>query len=271
MPPVKPAQPPETVFITGASGGLGEALAYSLATRGAVLVLGARRLKNLDSVARRCRALGAAAAWTARLDVASEESARRFCRAMLKKTGERCDTLVNNAGIHTFGGVAEMPAGMLEKILAVNAVGPARMVRLLSRPLRQARGQVVMVSSSLAWRGLPRAGAYAASKAALDRLAESLRDEMAPHGVHVMTVHPGVIDTALRDHAPSLGGRPSREGLPLAATAEGTARKISAAMARRKKRLVTAPWPLRLMFGGLSVIWPSILDRVFAGKDASRP
>jgi NAD(P)-dependent dehydrogenase (short-subunit alcohol dehydrogenase family) len=145
------------------------------------------------------------------------------------------------------------------------------MIWALLPALRLSGGQVVQISSSLAWRSLPAAAAYSASKACLDRFTESLRDEEAPRGISVLSVHPGVITTPLRDRALYSGQRPSSKGLIFPATASWTAEKIAGAIQARRNRLVTVPWVLRLAMRSVVLLWPGLADRLAKGKDARRP
>src|SRR5688500_17532863 len=178
-------------IITGASAGIGHALAKQLSCRGARLLLTARRLDRLqalnDEVGGRHHVLQA--------DVSRSEDCRRIVEACVERFG-RIDTLVANAGYGMLCPVAETPLQDVEKILRTNILGTTECVRhavarmRTQTPRDSCRGQVVIVSSAAARRGLPFYGWYAATKAAQLSLAESLRVELAPDGIAVTSVHP---------------------------------------------------------------------------------
>ena len=262
--------PAEVVWISGASSGLGRALALSLAKRGAVLVLGARRLKELKAVAVECLQAGAKAAWAGRLDVASQASVKSFVKQGLKASGQRADLLINNAGLHLFGKIDELTEANLDKAFKINMKGPIWMVQSLLPALKKARGGIIQISSCHAFRGMAGAGGYSASKAALDRITESLRDELAIHQVRVMTVHPGVIATDLRKHALVEGPEPQGK-LPMPLAASLVADRIIKAYDKGQARLFVAPWPVRFFYRVINWLMPGLVDAKMKSVDARKP
>src|SRR2546426_12636387 len=163
------------VVITGASRGLGAALARELARRGGRLVLVARGARDLDEVAGAIRAAGSEAHAIA-ADVGVREEAYAIAGAAAALVGD-VDLLVHNAS--TLGAVplrllADTACEDLERVLAVNVVGPFRLTKALAGPMiLRGRGLVVNLSSDAAIAAYPRWGAYGASKAALDHLART--------------------------------------------------------------------------------------------------
>ena len=236
----------KVVLVTGASSGLGEALAHELARCGATLALASRGLAQLEHVAAACKRLGAHEARAYSLDVSRASDGQRVVEAVQRDFG-RIDVLINNAGVHGFASVAELPEGLFHEALEVNLFGPLRMIQAALPGLRQSKGMVVNVGSSLVFRAIPMGGAYSACKAALARLTEALRDEEARHGVHVLHVCPGVVLTKLRDNALTHGTQPqAQDKLPFPRSAEITAKEVVKAMQGKRREIISAAWPIRL-------------------------
>jgi NAD(P)-dependent dehydrogenase (short-subunit alcohol dehydrogenase family) len=187
------------VLITGASRGLGAALARVLARQGARLALVARGERALDEVAAAIRATGGEAHAIV-ADVGAKDEVYAIAGAAASLVGE-VEVLVHNAsdlGPVPLALLADTACEELERVLAVNVVGPFRLTKALAGPmlLRQ-RGLVVHVSSDAATAAYPRWGAYGASKAALDHLARIWAAELDGTGVRFFGVDPGEMDTAM--------------------------------------------------------------------------
>ncbi len=248
----------KVVLITGASSGLGEALAYELAGQGAKLALASRGLAQLEHVAAACVRLGAPAAQAYALDVTSAADAERVLAYVARDFG-RLDALINNAGVHAFATVAEMPEGLFREALDVNLFGPLRLIQAALPALRQSKGMVVNIGSNLSFRAIPTGGAYSASKGALARLSEALRDEEAKNGVHVLHACPGVVLTKLRQNALSHRVEPqSQDQLPFPRSAQVTAKEIVAGMRAKKRELISAAWMVK--------VWVKVLVPWFGGS-----
>jgi short-subunit dehydrogenase len=249
------------VLITGASSGLGEALALELAKKGAALALASRSLSRLEAVAAHCKAQGAPEVRVYALDVTRASDGARVVEQVQKDFG-RLDVLINNAGVHAFATVADMPEGLIREALEVNLFGPLRLIQAALPALRQARGMVVNIGSNLAFRGIPTGGAYSATKGALARLTEALRDEEAKNGVHVLHACPGVVLTDLRENALTHGIAPqAQDTLPFPRSPEVTAREIVAAMQAKKREVITAAWMVKLWAKVLVPWFGWLLDR----------
>jgi NAD(P)-dependent dehydrogenase (short-subunit alcohol dehydrogenase family) len=187
------------VLITGASRGLGAALAAELARQGARLVLVARGAAALGEVAGAIRAVGGEAHAVA-ADVGSKDEVYAIAGTAASLVGE-VDLVVHNAS--TLGAVplpllADTACEDLERVLAVNVLGPFRLTKALAGPmLLRGRGLVVHLSSDAAVAPYPRWGAYGASKAALDHLARIWAAELEGTGVRFFGVDPGEMDTEM--------------------------------------------------------------------------
>jgi NAD(P)-dependent dehydrogenase (short-subunit alcohol dehydrogenase family) len=190
----------EVIVITGASDGIGAEMARQLArSRGkdVALVLAARKVEQLQSVADACTALGALAL-VVPTDVCDQSQCRHLIAAAAERFG-RIDALVNNAGrsAHAlFEDVQDL--GWYEDLMRVNLWGSVWCTHAALPYLKASRGRLVAVSSLAGLVGVPGRSAYGASKFAMSGFFESLRAELKPHGVSVTTAYPGVVDTRIR-------------------------------------------------------------------------
>jgi len=183
------------VFITGASSGVGAALAEEYAAPGTVLGLVARRKERLAAVAQRCRTLGASVQ-TYRLDVTDGSALQRAAQAFLKRT-QRIDVVIANAGVggwkHPLTSDIDAMVGMVD----VNVNGVIHtLAPFFAQMVKQEYGHLVAVSSIASFRGLP-GGVYAATKAAVRYLMDGWRIDLASHGVTVTTVFPGFVESEM--------------------------------------------------------------------------
>ncbi len=194
-----------TVVVTGASSGIGRALARAWARRGSTLVLSGRDQVSLARVAREVEGDGGKAVVIA-ADVTREEDRKRLIEGALARTG-RLDVLVNNAGRGYYGSAAGIDLGELEALFALNVFAPLRLVQLGLDALTRSGGTIVMLSSVAGVVAAPRMGAYAASKFALEALSMALRAELVGAGVRVVVVRPGPVATRFRENSISREGR----------------------------------------------------------------
>jgi NADP-dependent 3-hydroxy acid dehydrogenase YdfG len=173
--------------VTGASSGIGAAVARELAAAGMALVLGARRAERLAQVCAEIVVGGGRADWLV-TDIRDERQVEALVGAAIERHGQ-IDVLVNNAALGTLGTIAEGRTPEWRAILETNVLGPAIACRAaLRHMLPRGRGDIVNVSSAAARDGWPYLGLYAASKAGLAALSRALRAEVAPHGLRVMTI-----------------------------------------------------------------------------------
>jgi len=242
-----------TIAITGASSGIGAALARHLHARGAHVVLAARRLDRLQELAKELPGAQIIVA-----DVSKPED----CMALIAAV-PHLDTLVCNAGYGLAKPICvttedDWLALMRTNVLGTTACITAAVPVLRHRPLRNGwRGQIVIVSSALARRGRPDGGAYAATKAAQLSISEALRVELTEDKIAVTSVHP--IATTSEFTTVAVGWKTgSREPQQ---TAEYVAECIAKAIMRPRPEV----WPHRLSRWGLSLatLWPSLLDGYF--------
>jgi NAD(P)-dependent dehydrogenase (short-subunit alcohol dehydrogenase family) len=252
------------VIITGASTGIGRALALELAQHGARLSLAARNAEQLAAVAAECR-LRRGKAIAVPADVAERSQCENLIARTVQEYG-RIDTLVNNAGISMWAKFAEItdPA-VFEQIMQVNYMGSVYCTFYALPHLKQARGRIVGVSSVAGKNGVPTRSGYAASKHAMVGFFDTLRIELADDGVSVTMIYPDFVATEIRERAFGPDGRPLGKGnSPVreaeVMTAEQCAGLIVEAMARRQRELVMSP---RARFGQwLKLIAPGIVDNI---------
>ncbi len=197
----------KVVVLTGASSGIGQQLAQDLAKRKAVLHLIGRHAGRLQSITQSARELGAASALGHTIDFTdsaqSEEGTQVLSRAL-----QKCDYLIHSAGVCTLGEVSQAPIESLDLNYQVNLRGPYLLTQALLPKLIAAKGQVVFINSGAGLKAHPRWSQYAASKHGLKAVADSLREEVGPKGVRVMSVYPGRTATPMQASVRQMEGKP---------------------------------------------------------------
>jgi dehydrogenase/reductase SDR family protein 7B len=189
----------KVVWITGASSGIGEALAYELARRGAKLVLSARREPLLERVRGQCER--ASEHMIVPLDLSETDRMPATAAEVLERHG-RIDILINNGGISQRSTVSETALDVDRRIMDVNYLGTVAMTKaVLPSMLARGRGQIVVISSLMGKIHTPMRSAYAASKHALHGFFGCLRAEVHDRGVHVCVICPGYVHTEITKHA----------------------------------------------------------------------
>ena len=255
------------VVITGASSGIGRSVAERLAGRGAKLVLAARRSERLESIS---ASLGGGHLCV-RTDVSDPAQCQHLIRASVERFG-RIDTLVCNAGYGLIRPVADTSAEDILRLVRTNLIGTTECSRAALRwmPSQQfregLRGQIVVVSSAAARRGLPDFGAYTATKAAQLSVAEAMRVELRGTGIAVTTVHPVTTDTEFFRAAIRLSRArpPRRRGIEAFQSADAVAASITRAIERPRPEV----WPHRRfrLLMGLAVFAPRVADSIVAER-----
>ena len=188
--------PGTRAFITGASRGIGAALATALAERGATIGLAARSTDQLQALAESLPGEH----FVLECDVRSSDSVRDAIASFNEQAGG-IELLVANAGITHYGPFRDEPLDNALKMSEINWHGTLRTVHYgLPYMLDRARGQVVVISSGAALRSFPWAAVYGGTKAAQRLFAEALRHELSGTGVSLTTVYPGEVETSLHDH-----------------------------------------------------------------------
>lgn len=238
----------KTVVITGASSGIGRATAIEMARRGAHVVLGARRMAQLERVADECRALGVHAT-AFECDVTKPDD----CAKLIAHAGV-VDVLVNNAGFAVLDSIADAALDDLREMMDTNFFGAVHMTQaVLPQMLARGAGTIVNVSSICGIMGYARMGGYCATKFALVGFTEALRDEVLPRGVRVALVCPATTKSEFFVRA-ERNKMPGAEKLMRALSSETVARAVcNAAEDGRYRRIL----PLfAAMFMRLKEVFP---------------
>jgi len=186
---------PRSVLVTGASTGIGKAIALALHARGFVVFAGVRR--ESDGVALRREAGDRLE--PVLLDVTSQDSIGRAVAAISEQTGGELYGLVNNAGVGLGGPLEIVPIEETRKLMEVNVIGLLAVTQAFLPLLRKGQGRIVNIGSLAGIVAMPGGSSYAASKFAVQAITDSLRLELAPVGVQVSIVDPGAIESALWD------------------------------------------------------------------------
>jgi short-subunit dehydrogenase len=247
-----------TVIITGASMGIGRALARAWGDAHATLVLSARGREALEEVAADVQARGGRA--VAVPGDVTDEAHREALVARAASLGG-VDVLVNNAGRGFYAPALGIDVVKLRELFELNVVAPLRLVQLAAPHLARARGTVVMMSSVAGIVSAPRYAAYAASKFALEAIAMSLRSELAEVGVRVVVIRPGPVDTPFRANAERAAGLAGYDAPdPKAQPADEIARQTLRAVARSTPVVETSSF-VRVA-SATSRFAPAVLRRV---------
>ena len=239
------------VFITGASSGIGAALAAHYAARGAQLGLVARRAEVLAEIARGLP--GAPALYTA--DVADVQAMNEAAQDFMARFGV-ADIVIANAGV-SVGTLTEHAEDVaaFERVLRTNVVGLATTFQPFVAPMREARrGRLVGIASVAGMRGIPGAGAYSASKSAAITYLEALRIELRPSGVKVVTVCPGYVATPMT--------AVNKYRMPFILPADVAARRISRVIDAGRAYAVV-PWQMALVARAMKLLPNLLYDRLF--------
>jgi NAD(P)-dependent dehydrogenase (short-subunit alcohol dehydrogenase family) len=197
----------KVALVTGASSGIGRETAKAFAARGCRVVLGARRGDELAELAQEIEAQGGEAAWL-QTDVAVSGDVERLVGHAVETFG-RLDYAVNNAGVEgEFAGIADLSEDEFDRVLDINLKGVFLCMKHQSRAMLAAGsgGAIVNVGSINSFVGFPGGAAYATSKHGLVGLTSSVSAELAPQGIRVNLVCPGIIDTPMHHRARGLLG-----------------------------------------------------------------
>ena len=229
----------KVALVTGASRGVGLGLARQLVMRGAAVVMTARGARRLEaSHAALVRLGGAVEAVVG--DVADWADAERMVAAAIDRFG-RLDIVINNAGVSMRGQFVDLDPGVCRQTIDTNLLGAVYVTRAAIPHVVAASGHVVFVSSIAGLLGLPGASTYCASKGALTGLAESLRLELGPRGVHVGVAHLGFTEHDPEKTVLAADGTGVAPDRPAHHTQAQAARRILAQIVRREPTVVMTP------------------------------
>ena len=251
------------VFITGASSGIGSALARQYAKQGAFLGLAARRGEQLQALDETLTSAGSAQVHCYPLDVSDAAALRSAAEDFIARLGVP-DIVIANAGV-SLGTLTECAEDLevIKRIFEINVYGMAATFSPFIAAMRQrGRGRLVGIASVAGIRGLPGAGAYSASKAAAIAYLESLRVELRGSGVRVVTLCPGYIETPMT----AVNTYPMPFMLPADAAARRMARLIDAG-----RSYAVVPWQMAVVAKLLRVLPNPLFDLLFSRAGRKPP
>jgi short-subunit dehydrogenase len=243
-----------SILITGASSGLGEALALAYAAEGVHLFLSGRDSPRLSEVAVACRAKGAEVI-IAIIDVTDRARMTEWVTEVDRTAP--LDLVIANAGVSGGSGrLGEEPAEQIRRILSVNLDGLVNTVLPAIDVMRPRRhGQVVLMASLAGFRGLPSAPAYCASKAAVRVWGEGLRGALAKDGIGITVICPGFVKTRMT--------AANRFPMPFLMSAEKAGSLMRRGIDTNRAR-VAFPWPMAALAWLMASLPPSWIDRLLS-------
>ncbi len=247
-------------LITGASSGLGSALAPLCAADGDTVVLAARRVAALEVVARRIEDAGGRAVSVA-LDVSDHDAVMRTLAAVQAEHGP-IDCLVANAGVGDSLPARGFTTASVRRVFDTNLFGVTSCLEaVLPGMIARGAGHIVGVSSLAGYRGLPGSSSYAASKAALTVLLESLRIELKSYGVDVTTICPGFVKTEMTAK--------NKHPMPFLMELDDAAREMHAAI-RDRVTHCAFPWQLATVVRAGRLLPDALYDRALKKQRAQK-
>ena len=263
------------VLVTGASSGIGRAVAIRVAHDGGHVVLVARSAEPLEEVARECKEAGAASTLVVPTDVGNDEAVADCVARTLEEHG-RIDAVVNSAGVVAYGRTEEIPAEVFDGVVRSNLIGSVNVARHVLPVMRsQRRGSLVLVGSVLGHIGAPTMTPYVVSKWGVRALARQLQLENRDiDGVHIGHVAPGGIDTPIYAQAASIDGTQSGPPPP-AHSPEWVAHRIVSTLDEPSKRAQIGIGNnlLRFGFNALPAVYDVVVGPAFrlVALDPTRP
>lgn len=260
----------KVVIITGASSGIGKALAYEMAARGANVVIAARSETKLALIESEISRSGSAVL-AVKTDVSKEEDCKRLVEMTVGRFG-KIDVLINNAGVSMRALFEDLELDVIRRLMDINFWGAIYCTKYALPYLLKSGGSVVGVSSVAGFKGLPGRTGYSASKFAMQGFLETLRIENRKTGLHVLIVCPGftssnIRNTALASDGSQQGESPMDEKSLM--SAEAVAVRIACAIRKRKRIVVITSLGYWTVF--VNKLFPFFVDRMVYNHFAGEP
>lgn len=260
----------KVVIITGASSGIGEALAYEFASKGSKIVIGARSHDRLAQISEDIKQRGGEVVF-AQTDISIENDCRNLILTAIENFG-KIDILINNAGISMRAVLEDTDLSVIKRLMDVNFWGTVYCTKYALPYILKQKGSIAGVSSIAGIIGLPGRTGYSASKFAINGFLQSLRTENIKKQLHVLVAYPGftasnIRTTSLSATGTAQGESPRDEGKMM--TSEEVAKHIYHAILKRKNRIVlTGEGKL---VNAISKFFPKILSTMVYNTFAKEP
>lgn len=261
----------KVVIVTGASSGIGEAIAREFSRNGSKVVLAARSEERLSDIVKELIASYNCDAFYVKTDVSNEDD----CKWLIEKTVEKygaIDILINNAGISMRASFPDVEISVLHRLMDVNFWGTVYCTKYALPYLLKNKGSLVGISSVAGFHGLPGRTGYSASKFAMHGFLETIRIENLKKGLHVMILAPGFTSTEIRIHALTADGNEQgespRDEYKLKSP-EFVARWVLKGIRKKKRnKLLTWEGKLTALF---QRILPALVDWVYYYEMSKEP
>jgi len=229
----------KVVIITGATSGIGKALAYEYSTKGSVVVICGRNLEKLQEIATDIDSKGGVVSFV-QTDVSVETDCKKLIDTTIAKYG-KIDILINNAGISMRANFENTDLSVIKKVIDVNFWGTVFCTKYALPYILMQKGSIVGISSVAGITGLPGRSGYSASKFAINGLMQCIRMENFKKDLHVLVVYPGFTSTEIRKRSLTGNGQPQGESPRVEEkmmTADDVASHVYKAVIKRKKNIV---------------------------------
>jgi short-subunit dehydrogenase len=251
----------KVVLITGASSGIGRALAFAFGREGANIVICARNAESLQQVSSELEQAGITT-----LALVADVSQENDVKALIEQTiarFSRLDILINNAGISMRSMLIDTDPSVIQKVMDINFMGTVYATRYALPYIIQTKGSIVGISSIAGYRGLPVRAGYSASKFAMNGFLEAVRTELLHSGVHVLTACPGFTASNIRFSALDAHGNAKGETMRDESnmmSAEECATHILRAVKSRKRELILTTQGKLTVF--INKLFPGLADKL---------
>lgn len=228
----------EKIFITGASSGIGEALAIEYAKQGAILGLSARRTEKLNEVAKECEELGAKEVLVYTLDVTDENESTKIINQFLEHA-QSIDIVIANAGVAYSDKISSGDPTQINKVISTNVIGVTNSIIPFIPKMKEAQsGKIVIISSIASFRPIAFHAGYSSSKAAVRMIADSWRMALKKYNIQLTSICPGFIVSEMTDD--------NKFPMPFLLQTNAAAKKMVKAIEKGKKTYIL-PWQVRMI------------------------
>ncbi len=246
----------KNIFITGASSGIGEYVAYEYAKQGAIIGLAARRKELLEKVSAKCKELGGKPI-IYEVDVSNQSATKKVIDDFISESGG-IDIVIANAGISGKVDLGNGDSNEINRMLSTNILGVTNtVIPTLPTMLKQQSGRVVVVSSIAGFRGLPGRSGYSASKVAVRFMTNSWRSSFIKDGISFTTICPGFIDTDMTSS--------HKFKMPFLMSVDVFAKKMVNAIEKKKKTFIS-PWQWKFIIPIIKAVPEWLLNFVASKK-----